>query len=71
MSEVHPLKQFRHDNGLTQDALAELVGVSKGAVSRWESGERTPRHSILPLISEKTGISPAEILGLETKAVAQ
>lgn len=71
MTEPHPLKRYRADMEMNQDQLAELLGVSKGAVSRWETGERTPRHNKLLLISEKTGISPAELLGLEVRQVAQ
>jgi transcriptional regulator with XRE-family HTH domain len=62
---VHPLKQYRDDNGLTQPALAEQLGVTKATISRWESGTRSPRKATLPLIVEKTGISPGALLGID------
>lgn len=61
----HPLKQFRDDRGLTQPQLAKELGVTTGALSRWESGARVPRTETLRLIVEKTGISPAALLGME------
>lgn len=33
--------------GLSQEELAALVGVGRSAVSRWETGERTPRSEAL------------------------
>lgn len=36
------LKRLREDAGLTQQQLAELVGVTTPAVAHWESGDRDP-----------------------------
>lgn len=58
-NDIHPLRAYRErqDPPLTQDALAELLGVSKAAVSRWESGIRKPDETACRVIREKTGIS--------------
>ena len=32
------LVENRHKRGITQDKLAEYMGVSKAAVSKWETG---------------------------------
>jgi transcriptional regulator with XRE-family HTH domain len=37
------LKELREAKGLTQERLAELLGVSHAAVQRWEVGKRAPR----------------------------
>lgn len=60
---AHPLKAFRERQTppLTQTALAELLGVSRASVCRWESGERMPDEDLLPTISEKTGIAPGDL----------
>lgn len=42
---------------LSQDALAELVGVSRQAVSKWETGDALPETSKLPLLAEIFGVS--------------
>ena len=59
----HPLKAYRErqDPPLTQTALADILGVSRTSVCRWESGERMPDEGLLPTIAEKTGIDPAEL----------
>lgn len=47
-SQLHPIKQARQLNGLTQKEVAAACGVTKGAVSRWENGtdEPTARKAI-------------------------
>lgn len=37
----------RNRAGLTQAELADVLGVDRSAVSRWESGARTPRSAVL------------------------
>lgn len=41
------IKQLRKENGLTQTALAEALGVTKGTVSTWETNSRTPNFETL------------------------
>lgn len=38
------MRRARAHAGLTQDALAELVGVARASVSSWESGRRVPYY---------------------------
>ncbi len=47
----------RKDAGMSQEALAEAVGKTRGAVAQWESGEVRPRHSTLVEIAKATGKS--------------
>ena len=63
MDCTHPLKQFRERQSppLTQDQLADLLGVSKASVSRWEAGIRRIDEELLPRVVEKTGIAPSEL----------
>jgi transcriptional regulator with XRE-family HTH domain len=35
-------REIREDAGITQLELAEVLGVSRAALSRWESGNREP-----------------------------
>ena len=52
------VRQWRRSVGLTQAQLAELIGVTQGLVSRWESGhEALPArqlNSVYNLMSNKT-----------------
>jgi transcriptional regulator with XRE-family HTH domain len=38
---------IREVAGVTQDAVAEDVGVDRATISRWESGDREPRDCYL------------------------
>lgn len=49
--------------GLTQDRLAELLGVTAQAVSKWENDQSCPDITILPRLAEIFGISTDELLG--------
>ena len=42
----------RKKAGLSQEVLAEQLGVSRQAVSKWETGEATPEVSKLPLLAQ-------------------
>ena len=63
METVHPLKAYREkqDPPLSHEKLAALLGVTRETVSRWESGTRKIKPAILPVIAERTGISPSEL----------
>lgn len=41
----------RKKAGLSQEALAEKIGVSRQAISKWETGEAAPEISKLPLLA--------------------
>jgi transcriptional regulator with XRE-family HTH domain len=62
------LKQLRNEKRLTQEQLAEVLGVSGRTVSRWETGSNLPDLSILVQISEYYGVEIKEILNGERKS---
>lgn len=49
--------------GLTQDQLAEQLGVTAQAVSKWENDQSCPDINMLPKLSQIFGISTDELLG--------
>lgn len=49
--------------GLTQDQLAEQLGVTAQAVSKWENDQSCPDINMLPKLSRIFGISTDELLG--------
>ena len=55
----------RHVLGLTQKDLANKVGVTAQAVSKWERGSSCPDISILDEIADSLGVSVSEILGVK------
>lgn len=48
---------FRKQKGLTQEKLAEIMGVSYQAVSKWENEKSLPDVSVLPLLAKTFGCS--------------
>lgn len=62
------LKQLRNEKGITQERLAEILGVSGRTVSRWETGTNLPDLSILVEISEYYDVEIKEILNGERKS---
>ena len=51
--------------GLTQDQLAEQLGVTAQAVSKWENDQSCPDITMLPKLAEIFGITTDELLGRE------
>ncbi|MCL2235168.1 MAG: helix-turn-helix domain-containing protein [Defluviitaleaceae bacterium] len=51
------LQILRKQKGMSQEQLAEMVGVSRQSVSKWETGESTPDLSTLVRLSEIFGAS--------------
>ena len=48
------IKQFRKQNGLTQEKLADYLGVTDKAVSKWECGLTAPDLAlIMPLAGDE------------------
>ena len=53
----------RKEKGLTQDALADYIGVTKASVSKWETGQSYPDITILPKLATYFNITIDELLG--------
>jgi transcriptional regulator with XRE-family HTH domain len=58
---VKSLAELRKENNLTQRKLADLLGVSSGAIGMYESGMRTPSLKQVRKIANLFGISSDEI----------
>lgn len=56
------IAQFRKTKGLSQEALAELVGVSRQAVSKWELDEAQPDAGKLVLLARALEVSTDQLL---------
>ena len=65
MSFAENLKQLRKENGLSQEDLAEILDVSRQAVSKWEQGNGYPEVEKLLLISNKLNISLDNLMSAE------
>ena len=63
------ISKFRKAKGLTQEALANLMGVSSQAVSKWETDASCPDITALPQLCRILGITADELLTGKTNEV--
>jgi len=57
------ISQYRKNLGISQEALGERLGVSRQAVSKWETGAATPDMENLLALAREFGVSVAELTG--------
>ncbi len=61
------IKKYRKEKDMTQEQLAEYMGVSPQAVSRWETGTTCPDIFALPALAELFDITVDGLLGVDEK----
>ncbi|MDR0273278.1 MAG: helix-turn-helix domain-containing protein [Clostridiales bacterium] len=57
------IARFRKDLGLTQEMLAERLGITFQAVSKWETNQTVPDTVLLPKLAQALGVSVDKLLG--------
>lgn len=57
--------EFRRNREMSQEALGEALGVSRQAVSKWESDAGIPELDTLIAMSRLFGVSLGQLLGVE------
>ena len=60
------VRRLREGKNLTQQALADKIGVSCKAVSKWETGRGLPDISLLEPLAQALGVSVMELMSGET-----
>ena len=65
MNLAERLTLLRKENGISQLELAEKLGVSRQAVSRWETGASVPSTEKLISLSKLYSVSMAYLIGEE------
>ena len=61
------IKELRIENNLTQESLAEQLGVSFQAVSRWENDLTYPDITLLPILANMFGVTVDYLLDVDVK----
>ena len=56
------IQKKRREKNLTQEQLAERLGVSNKTVSKWENGKCLPDYSVIELLCKELGVTVAELL---------
>jgi transcriptional regulator with XRE-family HTH domain len=57
----------RKEKGITQDGLANFIGVSSSSVSKWETGQSYPDIIFLPQLASYFNITLDELMGYEAQ----
>lgn len=61
------LKSLRKELNLTQEQLAQRIGVAKSVVSYYESGERYPSYDVLVKLTNVFHVTTDYLLDIEKK----
>ncbi|MEM9681179.1 MAG: RstR family transcriptional repressor [Bacteroidota bacterium] len=64
------LRQARKDKGISQNELAQIVGVHVTNISRYERGENKPTSQVLTKLGDALGISADFLMAGSTDEVA-
>lgn len=59
------LRKLRIENNLSQEALAEILNISRQSISKYEQGNSYPEIDKLMILSQKFGVSIDSLLGNE------
>jgi len=62
------IKRLRRERDITQEGLAEFLGITAQAVSGWECDRSLPDIAQLPLLANIFGVTTDEILGVNIAA---
>ena len=65
MSFSENLRKLRKDNNLSQEEFAEMIGVSRQSVSKWEWGIGYPEVEKLLLMANRLNISLDSLMATE------
>ena len=63
------LKKIRKDNNLSQEQLAEQLGVSRQSVSKWESGQAYPEMDKMLQLCQLFNLNIDDLLNQDIKEV--
>ena len=63
------LIRLRHEKKVTQEQVADFIGVTKASVSKWETGQSTPDIMLLPQLAAYFDVSVDALLGYEPQLI--
>ena len=74
MKEINIAKMIttkRKEKKITQDELAKYLGVSKAAISKWETGQSYPDITFLPILASYFNVSIDELIGYDPQMMKE
>ncbi len=64
MHYIDIIKQLMIERNLSQQQLADILGVNQTSISQWLLGNKKPSYDSILLIYEKFGVTPNELFGI-------
>lgn len=65
MPYIEIIKQLMLDHNLSQQRLADILGVNQTTVSQWLLGKKKPGYDSIMLLYEKFDVTPNSLFGLD------
>ena len=69
MNIGNKIKELRKQRGITQEQLANSIGISFQAVSKWENGIALPDITLAPILASYLGVSMDELFEFNLKEI--
>ena len=69
MNIGHKIKELRKERGITQEQLANNIGISFQAISKWETGIALPDITLTPILASYFGISMDELFDFSLQKI--
>ena len=65
MVYVEIIKQIMEENDLSQQKMADALGVNQTTVSQWLLGKKKPNYDSIKALYEKFGVEPNLLFGID------
>lgn len=65
MAYIETIRQLMEEKGLSQQKLADALGVNQTTISQWLLGNKKPGYDSILLLYEKFGVTPNALFGIE------
>ncbi len=69
MNIGNKIRKLRKQRGITQEQLAESIGISFQAVSKWENNIALPDITLTPALASYFGVSMDELFDFNLKEI--
>ena len=70
MNIGNKIRELRKQQGITQEQLAESIGISFQAVSKWENNIALPDITLAPVLASYFGVSMDELFDFNQKVTS-
>ena len=69
MNIGNKIKELRKQRGITQEQLANSIGISFQAISKWENNIALPDITLAPILASYFGVSMDELFDFSLKEI--